>query len=562
MIKRFFSNFMLFIMGVIFFGAGIFASYLAYFQPKEQLKWPTIEAVVITQKPLQDLDVMIDDAGDVTPKLSYAYEVNGTRYVSDNWGDAIQNYSEDARLFNENYKPNAKIKCYYNPNDHEYAKIYIKEHSAWILCFTLLFSVVGGGLLIYFFRIVAGKVDPNKATETYDEYDEEEEYEEDATDAINENPITSAIGKIKINGRSVNSLGALIGMSVFVLIFPTVYIIFFIYPFFSAKQYDSWIQTPCTILESKVIHSGSGKNQSSKAQINYRYEVDSKSYGSGNVAVSHMNSSGYVHQYPKGATRHCYYNPENPQDAILVREYHFDSSMVLFGLFFCGIPLVILVIGVFQYCNRNKKNSSRKGKKKNVSPTGQKIANMMMNVVNSAELLSKDDTVQKVAHHAKHAFSLIKVITSILPLIFVGLFLLGMLSAVLPDNIGEYFYEPIQGKITKVEDEVNATISYEVDSEIYTIVWRNRCLDEQEIEVFQKQYPVGTIKQIFYDVSSPERATIEKPKTQRLIIALIIIAIWIGILVRVIFIICKTINETRAPVPESKKLDGDEYRKY
>lgn len=108
---------------------------------------------------------------------------------------------------------------------------------------------------------------------------------------------------------------------------------------------QDWEETPCRVISSRVAkHSGSEQTTYS-VDIVYSYQVNGKTYRSDRYAASGGSSSGYdskrevVSRYPKGGDAICFVNPDNPEEAILNRDF---QLVMLFGL----IPFLFFVIGL------------------------------------------------------------------------------------------------------------------------------------------------------------------------------------------------------------------------
>jgi len=71
-------------------------------------------------------------------------------------------------------------------------------------------------------------------------------------------------------------------------------------------QARSWTPTTCTILETKP-------------GIHFRYSVNGRAFESSTVSIRHEHPE--VDSFSTGATQTCWFNPENPAQALLHREY-------------------------------------------------------------------------------------------------------------------------------------------------------------------------------------------------------------------------------------------------
>jgi hypothetical protein len=112
-----------------------------------------------------------------------------------------------------------------------------------------------------------------------------------------------------------------------------------------AQQSLSWPSTEGMISHSAVLlqmqqTSNSNNAATYKADVAYRYKVQSRDYSSGRLTVADFSSTAaraqsIVDRYADGATVTVYYNPVDPSDAVLERG---GTS---------GIEVLYLVGGVF-----------------------------------------------------------------------------------------------------------------------------------------------------------------------------------------------------------------------
>jgi hypothetical protein len=96
-----------------------------------------------------------------------------------------------------------------------------------------------------------------------------------------------------------------------------------------------WPTVPGVILESKYVSRGeqfteaslaiSGGNHIYRAKVLYRYTVDGREYVSSQIRLSSSDLSGgsghprqFVDEHPVGTSVLVYYEPGNPQNAVLI----------------------------------------------------------------------------------------------------------------------------------------------------------------------------------------------------------------------------------------------------
>lgn len=107
----------------------------------------------------------------------------------------------------------------------------------------------------------------------------------------------------------------------------------------------SWVETPCTILASRVAESSGDDGSTYRVDIQYAYVFEDGEYRSDRYDFFEGSTSGYqgkadvVARYPPGARALCYVNPSDPSQAVIDRD---PGLRYLFGLF----PLLFLFVGL------------------------------------------------------------------------------------------------------------------------------------------------------------------------------------------------------------------------
>ena len=105
------------------------------------------------------------------------------------------------------------------------------------------------------------------------------------------------------------------------------------------------------VLECKMVRTGSGKNKSIRAYVNYRYEVPGQTYKSRAVTVGgettgRKRAEDRIATYPEGSNPVVTYNPQNPKEAFLERRLEVSGFFEVLGGT-CGLALgLALVLGI------------------------------------------------------------------------------------------------------------------------------------------------------------------------------------------------------------------------
>lgn len=116
-------------------------------------------------------------------------------------------------------------------------------------------------------------------------------------------------------------------------------------PLYLVSTSGDWVETPCTIMSSKVgVHDGDDSTTYS-IDIEYTYTVDGVAHTADRYSfMGGFSSSGragkkvVVRQYPKGAVRKCFVDPDDPESAVLNRDL---TGSMWWGLF----PIPFFLIG-------------------------------------------------------------------------------------------------------------------------------------------------------------------------------------------------------------------------
>ncbi|RME94613.1 MAG: DUF3592 domain-containing protein [Verrucomicrobia bacterium] len=116
-------------------------------------------------------------------------------------------------------------------------------------------------------------------------------------------------------------------------------------PIQAYRAAKAWVETPCVVESSAVRrHRDSDGDVTWSVDILYRYEFGGRVYRSSRYTfldASTSNRSGMeaiVRRYPGGKATVCYVNPNNPSEAVLVREW---TGAMWLGL----LPLIFVAVG-------------------------------------------------------------------------------------------------------------------------------------------------------------------------------------------------------------------------
>ncbi|HEX9945088.1 MAG TPA: DUF3592 domain-containing protein [Thermoanaerobaculia bacterium] len=148
------------------------------------------------------------------------------------------------------------------------------------------------------------------------------------------------------NRRAGPSTGCLVMFFlVFLLTGGIVSVFTFVLPTAGYLAARSWTQTECDVLESRVAESTDSDSTTYRPEIVYTYSAGGRTYRSDRYDFFGVWSSGrkgkeeIVARYPPGARVTCWFDPANPEEAVLSREL---GLLHLLGL----LPLIFVFVGL------------------------------------------------------------------------------------------------------------------------------------------------------------------------------------------------------------------------
>ncbi|MCM8814078.1 MAG: DUF3592 domain-containing protein [Candidatus Omnitrophica bacterium] len=152
-----------------------------------------------------------------------------------------------------------------------------------------------------------------------------------------------------------NRLVPALFLGVFMIAGGSIFYVLCARPAFRILQARQWPEVSCEIISSKVAEHQSDDGRTYSVDIFYRYWIDGEEFKSTRACFFDGYSSGYqpkaavVARYPAGTMQVCYFNPHNPAEAVLMRDFYPEMFMIGgFGLlFFCVgfFPILSILFG-------------------------------------------------------------------------------------------------------------------------------------------------------------------------------------------------------------------------
>ena len=113
----------------------------------------------------------------------------------------------------------------------------------------------------------------------------------------------------------------------------------------------SYALVQARVLEATVGTTGSSPTVTYRPVVTYRYEVEGRTYSSSRYAYVNdgfdfKTAHGFAKAHPAGSTIQAFYDPTNPNEAVLHRGLPGLAWPILLFALFMGIGLAILGVGV------------------------------------------------------------------------------------------------------------------------------------------------------------------------------------------------------------------------
>lgn len=123
----------------------------------------------------------------------------------------------------------------------------------------------------------------------------------------------------------------------------------------AARASHGWPSEPGTVISSELITSGGRKSRWYHAQVTYTFVVNGQSYTGDKVVFGDPRSSSMAKQqravdrYTPGAHVEVFYNPQQPQEAVLERKTGGGSvSRVVMGALLLIMAVFVAVMALAQ----------------------------------------------------------------------------------------------------------------------------------------------------------------------------------------------------------------------
>jgi hypothetical protein len=124
----------------------------------------------------------------------------------------------------------------------------------------------------------------------------------------------------------------------------TIFLWYGLYSLLYQLRAKRWRATTCTIQFNDIESRHTRYLTTWHPVASYVYEVDGRQYTNDRIRIvgrdfTRASAEAYASKYVPGATRRCFYNPANPQEAVLTRGMRWDIPILFIGV---GVGLPIL----------------------------------------------------------------------------------------------------------------------------------------------------------------------------------------------------------------------------
>jgi hypothetical protein len=319
----------LILFGLVFGGMGLlFTVFLArqLLAETETRQWTEslcqIESCDIAVERQRDDPFRID--------IRYAYDFGGQRHVSqqfglqEKWSDSYEKLALQRKAL---LRGDGAV-CYVNPANPAEAVIHRESLlTGLFVLIPLIFVAIGAGILYAGVRMLRQKTRTSLAS--------------------------SVTGKISPLAPSSppSRKARMIGGVLFTLIGIGAGIPIFKGPISRMALSSYWVETPCTVIWSRVKSHDSDDGTTYSVDIFYEYQFAGQTHRSnryrfmGGSSSGRAGKTGVVKKFPEGSQQVCYVNPDVPEQAVILRGFSPVAFVALAPVAFFVVGLVMLIGG-------------------------------------------------------------------------------------------------------------------------------------------------------------------------------------------------------------------------
>lgn len=141
---------------------------------------------------------------------------------------------------------------------------------------------------------------------------------------------------------------------------------FLLMPWLSARAATSWPEVPCTIVSSRVKEHRGDDSTSYSVEAEYTYKFNqqpftSDQYDFNTAKRAPKECREIVRLLPKGKKTVCFVDPDDPQNAVLNREFLMSWIEVIMGLAFAAMGAAVAIGVPLSISRRNKQKRTVDG---------------------------------------------------------------------------------------------------------------------------------------------------------------------------------------------------------
>lgn len=321
-------------LGMTLFGAAFFAGGAFFLYMMVSMVWSIFDSYSWIERSCQVVENKIEETSNredpYRVRVRYSYEYLGKQFASKRIsfnGRSFDTYL-GAERFAALFPEGGSVSCLVNPNAAE--ESILQRDSLWILVavpLPLVFILVGGAIMV-------GAWWPDSPE--------------------------SEAGEVSSRGVGFKKKSAVWPVLKYLLFFlciiggaiGTYYLGFLKVK--SLYEAERWPSVQGAVLSSRVIENRGDDSTTYRGYVAYSYNVDGREYKNDQVAFMSLSSSCYscarkiVRNNPKGGSVRVFFNPANPAESVLDRNWRWSY---LLGF----LPAIFFFVGIFGlYGSKNK----------------------------------------------------------------------------------------------------------------------------------------------------------------------------------------------------------------
>ncbi len=302
-----------------FLGVGLWLTYQfleSFWYQLDSYTWPTLTCTIVASSVEENPGAPEADQAYIF-HVRYRFEADGVEGSSEIYRPGYSGSSDigSALRLARAYPVGAEVPCHVNPEDPQRSRLQLSSLWGFLaIFFPLIFVAVGGGGIFAIWW--KGSIKPPRLKKS----------------------ISSKAG----GEAPAGCLAAF--FSIFLLAGLGIMVPFFLLPMYQGWSASHWIETGCHIEYIEVRSHAGDDGSTYSVDVLFSYQIGGETYKSsrysffGGSDSDYSDKKAFVDAHPAGTETTCFVNPDEPLDAVLVRD---NYGMAWFAL----IPGVFVLVG-------------------------------------------------------------------------------------------------------------------------------------------------------------------------------------------------------------------------